>query len=160
NVRKVSTNILLIASLYSDDDRYDEAFLSNYAIINVLNPLQRLPGVGQVSVLGAGPYSMRVCLDPERLRVYGLTVLDVQEAMEHQNLQVASGQVGGPPTPAGKQFQLTVSVLGRLADVGQFEDIVVKSEPPPSSSSRGAPGPGGAQTARLVRIRDLGTVEL
>src|SRR5262249_55820953 len=60
NVRKVSTNILLIASLYSDDDRFDEAFLSNYAIINLQSPLQRLPGVGQVSILGAGPYSMRV----------------------------------------------------------------------------------------------------
>jgi HAE1 family hydrophobic/amphiphilic exporter-1 len=160
NVRKVSTNILLIASLYSDDDRYDEAFLSNYAIINIVNPLQRLPGVGQVSVLGAGPYSMRVWLDPEKLRAYGLTVLEVQQAIEHQNLQVASGQVGGPPTPASQQFQFTVNVLGRLADVGQFEDIVVKSEPPPASSPHGTPGTGGAQTARLVRIRDVGTVEL
>src|SRR5262245_9150912 len=80
NVRKVSTNILLIASLYSDDDRFDEAFLSNYAMINLLRPIQRLPGVGQVSVLGAGPYSMRVWLDPERLRAFGLTVLDVPRA--------------------------------------------------------------------------------
>src|SRR5262249_37962379 len=160
NVRKVSTNILLIASLYSDDDRYDEAFLSNYAIINIVNPLQRLPGGGQVSVLGAGPYSMRVWLDPEKLRAYGLTVLEVQQAIEHQNLQVASGQVGGPPTPASQQFQFTVNVLGRLADVGPFEDIVVKSEPPPRSSPRGARGPEAVQTARLVRIRDVGSVEL
>jgi HAE1 family hydrophobic/amphiphilic exporter-1 len=159
NVRKVSTNILLIASLYSDDDRYDEAFLSNYAIINILNPLQRLPGVGQVSVLGAGPYSMRVWLDPEKLRAYGLTVLDVQQAIGHQNLQVASGQIGGPPAPASQRFQFTVNVLGRLADVGQFEDIVVKSEPP-QSSPRGARGPEAVQTSRLVRIRDVGTVEL
>src|SRR5215470_7645617 len=115
NVRKVSTNILLIASLYSDDDRYDDAFLSNYAIINLLNPLQRLPGVGQVSVLGAGPYSMRVWLDPEKLRAFGLTVLDVQKAIQHQNVQVASGQLGGPPTPSSQPFQFTVNVLGRLA---------------------------------------------
>src|SRR4030095_3359817 len=99
NVRKVSTNILLIASLYSDDERFDEAFLSNYAIINLQGPIQRLAGVGQVSVLGAGPYSMRVWLDPEKLRAFGLTALDVQRAIEHQNLQVASGQGGGGVAP-------------------------------------------------------------
>ena len=117
NVRKVSTNILLIASLYSDDDRFDEVFLSNYAIINLQNPIARLPGVGQVSVLGAGPYAMRVWLDPEKLHVFGLTVLDVQKAIERQNVQVASGQIGGPPTAAEQRFQFTVNVLGRLADV-------------------------------------------
>src|SRR5499425_2989958 len=90
NVRKVSTNILLIASLYADDDRFDEAFLS------LVNPIQRLDGVGQVSVLGAGPYSMRVWLDPERLKANGLTAADVEQAIAHQNIQVAAGQIGGP----------------------------------------------------------------
>jgi HAE1 family hydrophobic/amphiphilic exporter-1 len=158
NVRKVSTNILLIASLYSDDDRYDDAFLSNYAIINLLNPLQRLPGVGQVSILGAGPYSMRVWLDPGKLRAFGLTPNDVQQAISHQNAQVASGQLGAAPTPADQRFQLTVNVEGRLSDVRQFEDIVVTSQPPGSQTSPRAAG--GSPTARLVRIRDVGTVEL
>src|SRR5262245_42673597 len=155
NVRKVSTNILLIASLYSDDDRYDDAFLSNYAIINLLNPLQRLPGVGQVSILGAGPYSMRVWLDPGKLRAFGLTPNDVQQAISHQNAQVASGQLRGAPTPADQRFQFTVNVEGRLSDVRQFEDIVVKSQPPGNQTS-----PRGSPTAQLIRIRDLGTVEL
>jgi len=160
NVRKVSTNILLIASLYSDDDRFDDAFLANYAIINLQGPIQRLPGVGQVSVLGAGPYSMRVWLDPEKLRAFGLTVLDVEEAVEHQNVQVASGQIGGPPTSSTQLFQFTVNVLGRLADVAEFENIVVKSDPPPGNAVQGAPRSDPGQTARLVRIKDVGRVEL
>src|SRR4029453_9913077 len=82
SVQKVSTNILLIGSLYSDDDRFDETFLSNYAIINLQNPIARLPGIGQVQVLGAGPYSMRIWLDPEKLKAYGLTTLDVQNAVQ------------------------------------------------------------------------------
>ena len=72
-MRKVSTNILLVVSLYSDDNRFDEAFLSNYGIINMQYPLARLPGVGQVRVFGAGPYSMRVWLDPDRLKQFNLT---------------------------------------------------------------------------------------
>src|SRR5437899_2719265 len=97
NVKKVSTNILLIESLYSDDNRFDETFLSNYAIINLQSPIARLPGVGQVMIFGAGPYSMRIWLDPDKLKSYGLTALEVQNAIQNQNIQVASGQIGGPP---------------------------------------------------------------
>ncbi len=157
SVQKVSTNILLIASLYSDDNRYDETFLSNYAIINLQNPLARLPGVGQVQVLGAGPYSMRIWLDPVKLKAYGLTVLDVQNAIQNQNIQVAAGQLGGPPVPADQVFQFTVKTLGRLSDVKQFENIIVKSAPPSTLASqaqnrahrRGQPdGGGGADQGR------------
>src|SRR5262245_33127759 len=160
NVRKVSTNILLIASLYADDDRFDEAFLANYAIINLVNPIARLRGVGQVSVLGAGPYSMRVWLDPERLKANHLTALDVQRAIEHQNVQVASGQIGGPPTAADQVFQFTVNARGRLAEVAEFERIIVKSVPPASQAAAVGPAPGDAPTARLVRLRDVARVEL
>ena len=96
SIQKVSTNILLIGSSLLDDNRFDETFLSNYAIINLQNPLARLPGVGQVQVLGAGPYSMRIWLDPVKLKAYGLTVLEVQQAIENQNVQVAAGQVRRP----------------------------------------------------------------
>ena len=122
NVQKVSTNILLIGSLYSDDDRFDETFLSNYAIINLQSPIARLPGVGQVQVLGAGPYSMRIWLDPIKLRAYGLTVSQVQNAIQNQNVQVASGQLGGPPVPADQVFQFTVTTLGRLSDVSRVRE--------------------------------------
>jgi HAE1 family hydrophobic/amphiphilic exporter-1 len=87
-------------------------------------------------------------------------VLDVQQAIEHQNVQVASGQIGGPPTPSSQRFQFTVNVLGRLADVQQFERIVVKSEPPPTRASQGAPAREAGQAARIVRISDVAKVEL
>jgi HAE1 family hydrophobic/amphiphilic exporter-1 len=160
NVRKVSTNILLIESLYADDDRFDETFLSNYAIINLQNPIARLPGVGQVTVFGAGPYSMRVWLDPDKLKSYGLTVLDVQNAIQHQNIQVASGQIGGPPTPSNQVFQFTVTTIGRLSDASQFEDIIVKAQPPSSETNQTLTTTDTHQTAALVRIKDIAKVEL
>ena len=145
-VRKVSTNILLVVNLYSEDDRFDETFLANYAIINMQYPLARLPGVGQVAVRGAGKYSMRVWLDPNKLQNYGLTTLDVQNAIQQQNVEVVAGQLGGPPVPKDQAFQFTVNALGRLSDVEEFQNIIVKSV-------RG-------ETARIVRIRDLARVEL
>ncbi len=160
NVQKVSTNILLIGSLYSDDDRFDETFLSNYAIINLQSPIARLPGVGQVQVLGAGPYSMRIWLDPIKLRAYGLTVSQVQNAIQNQNVQVASGQLGGPPVPADQVFQFTVTTLGRLSDVSQFENIIVKVQPPSVETSGNTKSGEVNQAAAIVRIKDIAKVEL
>jgi hydrophobic/amphiphilic exporter-1 (mainly G- bacteria), HAE1 family len=160
NVKKVSTNILLIESLYSDDNRFDETFLSNYAIINLQSPIARLPGVGQITIFGAGPYSMRVWLDPNKLRAFGLTVLDVQNAIQHQNIQVASGQIGGPPAPSNQVFQFTVNTLGRLSDAEQFENIIVKAQPPATEASQTLKSSESQQTAAIVRIRDIAKVEL
>jgi hydrophobic/amphiphilic exporter-1 (mainly G- bacteria), HAE1 family len=145
-VKKVSTDILLVVALFAEDDRYDESYLSNYAVINLQNPLARLPGVGQIAVRGAGPYSMRVWLNPEKLRYFSLTTTDVVNAIQSQNLQVAAGQLGGPPVPANQTFQFTVNALGRLADVTQFENIVIKS--------------ARDESAQIVRIRDVARVEL
>jgi hydrophobic/amphiphilic exporter-1 (mainly G- bacteria), HAE1 family len=160
SVQKVSTNVLLIGSLYSDDNRFDETFLSNYAIINLQNPIARLPGVGQVQVLGAGPYSMRIWLDPLKLKSYGLTVLDVQQAIQNQNIQVAAGQLGGPPVASSQIFQFTVNTLGRLADVKQFENIIVKAHPPGTLESETLQSEQIKQTAAVVHIRDVAKVEL
>jgi HAE1 family hydrophobic/amphiphilic exporter-1 len=146
NVRKVSTNILLVVSLYSEDDRFDEAFLSNYGIINMQNPLARLPGIGQVRVFGAGQYSMRVWLDPNRLRQFGLTTTDVLTAIGDQNVQVVAGHLGAPPVSNSQAVQFTINSLGRLSDVGQFEKIIVKSATGPS--------------AQIVRLRDIAQVDL
>jgi len=146
SVKKVSTDILLVVALYSDDDRYDDTNLSNYAVINLQNPLARLPGVGQVVARGAGPYGMRVWLDPERLRYFNLTATDVIAAVQSQNMQVAAGQLGGPPAIKDQAFQFTVNALGRLADTSQFENIVVKS-------ARG-------ESAQVVRLRDVARVDL
>jgi HAE1 family hydrophobic/amphiphilic exporter-1 len=160
SVQKVSTNVLLIGSLYARDDRFDETFLSNYALINLQSPLARLPGVGQVQILGAGPYSMRIWLDPTKLQSYGLTVLDVQNAIQNQNVQVASGQLGAAPVPSDQIFQFTVLTLGRLSDVAQFENIVVRSKPPASQGAQVVqPTPAG-ETAAIVRLKDLARIEL
>jgi HAE1 family hydrophobic/amphiphilic exporter-1 len=145
-VKKVSTDILLVVGLYSEDNRYDETFLSNYAVINLLNPLARLPGVGQIIVRGAGPYSMRVWLNPEKLHYFGITTQDVINAIQSQNLQVAAGFLGGPPAPSDQTFQFTINATGRLADVEQFENIIVKN--------------ARAETSQIVRIRDIARVEL
>jgi len=160
SVQKVSTNVLLIASLYSENNQYDETFLSNYAIINLQSPIARLPGVGQVQVLGAGPYSMRIWLDPVKLKAYGLTVLDVQNAIENQNVQVAAGQLGGPPVPANQIFQFTVKTLGRLSNVEQFEDIIVKTVPPETVQSETTQTVQRSQAAAVVRIKDIAKVDL
>ncbi len=146
-VKKVSTDIVLVVSISSKDDRYDANYLSNYAIINLENPLARLPGVGQVIIKGSGPYSMRVWLDPRKLQDFNLTTLDVVSAIQGQNVQVVAGKMGGPPTPPNQVFQFTVNALGRLSDVEQFEDIIVKS-------------PRGAEQAQIVRVRDVARVEL
>ena len=145
-VKKVSPNILLVASLYSDDDRFDEIFLSNYAIINLQNPLARLFGVGQVRVFGAGSYAMRVWLDPKRLQTFGLTTADALAAIQGQNIQVVAGQLGGPPVPAEQPFQFTINALGRLSDASQFEDIIIKSTT--------------GTAAQIVRLRDVARVDL
>jgi len=145
-VKKVSTDILMVVSLFSEDDRFDETYLSNYAIINLQNPLARLPGVGQVVTRGAGPYSMRVWLDPNKLHAYRLTTSDILDAISRQNVQVVAGQLGGPPVAPGQDFQFTVNTLGRLNDATQFENIIVKSE--------------RAETAQIIRIRDIARVEL
>jgi len=145
-VRKVSPNILLVASLYSDDDRYDETFFSNYALINLQNPLARIQGVGQVRIFGAGPYSMRVWLDPQRLQSFGLTADDVLTAIRGQNVEVVAGQLGAPPVPEDQPFQFTINALGRLSDATQFENITIKS--------------AGGTAPQLVRLRDVGRVEL
>jgi len=147
SVRQVSTNILQVVSLYTDDDRFDETFLSNYAMINLQYPLARLPGVGQVRVVGAGSYSMRVWLNPAKLRYYQLTTMDVVSAIQQQNVQVVAGKLGGPPAPADQAFQFTINALGRLSDVSQFEDIIVKMV-------------RGGEAAQIVRLKDLAQVEL
>jgi HAE1 family hydrophobic/amphiphilic exporter-1 len=143
-VQKRSTAILEIATLNSPDGRYDSLYLSNYAAINLKDELARLPGVGSVSVFGAGQYSMRVWLDPEKMQARGLDPKDVVQALQQQSEQVTAGQIGAPPAPAGQSFQYTIDVAGRLSDPRQFADVIVKADP----------------TGGLTRVGDVGRVEL
>ena len=143
-VQKKSTAILLFVTLTSPKATYDSLFLSNYATIRIRDELSRLPGVGNVSVFGAGQYSMRVWLDPSKLQVRNLMPQDVIQAIQQQSQQVTAGQVGAPPAQAGQAFQYTLNIAGRLDDKAQFEDIIVKT---------GASGD-------VTRVRDVGWVEL
>ena len=143
-VQKKSTAILLFVTLTSPNATYDSLFLSNYATINIRDELSRLPGVGNVTVFGAGQYSMRVWLDPNKLQVRGLMPQDVIQSIQQQSQQVTAGQVGAPPTPAGQAFQYTLNVNGRLDDKSQFEDIIVKT----------------GNNGDVTRVRDVGWVEL
>ena len=141
--KKQSTNIILFVTLTSPDGRYDSLYLSNYATLRIRDELSRIYGVGDVNVLGAGQYSMRVWLDPEQLKARSLTTADVVAAIREQNVQVTAGQLGAPPAPETQNFQLTINTLGRLSDVEQFENIIVKSD-----------------SIRVTRLRDIATVEL
>jgi HAE1 family hydrophobic/amphiphilic exporter-1 len=145
-VQQKSTAILEIVTLIASDPRYDGLYLSNYATLNLVNELARLPGVGNVNVFGAGQYAMRIWLNPDQLRVRGLTPKDVIQAIQGQSQEVTAGQVGAPPAANGQPFQYTVNVEGRLSDPSQFADIIVKIE--------------GGNDGRVTRVRDVGRVEL
>src|ERR1043165_5063792 len=120
-VQKKSTAVLLFVTLTSPHAHYASLFRSNYATINIRDELSRLSGVGNVTVFGAGQYSMRVWLDPNKLQVRNLMPQDVVSSIQQQSQQVTAGQIGAPPTPAGQAFQYTLNVNGRLSDKTQFE---------------------------------------
>ncbi len=143
-VQQKSTSILQIVTLIAPDSRFDSLYLSNFATINLVNELARIPGVGNVNVFGVGQYAMRVWLDPQKLQSLGLEAQDVIQAIQQQSQQVTAGQVGTPPAPDGQAFQYTVKVDGRLTDVAAFSNVIVK-----------VAGNGG-----IIRIKDVARVEL
>ena len=127
SVKKMSPNTLMIVNLISPDGRYDSTFLSNYATIYLKDELGRLPGVAGITYLGQRDYSLRAWLDPQKLASLNLSAMDVVAAISQQNLQVAAGQIGQQPVPAGQQFQLTINTLGRLVEPDQFGAIILKA---------------------------------
>lgn len=126
-VSKQSTDMLMIVNVYSPDGSLSPEFISNYSSINVSDPLARIPGVSEANNLGGLDYAMRVWLDPDRLAALSLTTDDVIQAIREQNVEVAAGQIGGAPVPAGQQFQYTLTTQGRLGSVEEFERIVVRA---------------------------------
>jgi multidrug efflux pump len=141
---KASPDFLLVAHLVSPDDRYDMLYLSNYALLQVKDELTRLPGVGAVQVFGAGEYSMRVWLDPNRLASRQLTTTDVVRAIREQNIQVAAGVLGAPPAPSDATFQLAINAQGRLTTEEEFGHIVVRA----------------TKEGQITRLSDVARLEL
>ncbi|WP_089945176.1 efflux RND transporter permease subunit [Candidatus Entotheonella palauensis] len=142
--KKQSPNILLLVSLYAEEEQYDSLYLSNYATLRLKDELSRIQGVGDITIFGSSDYSMRIWLEPRQLKSRNLTTQDVLDAIREQNVQVAAGQIGQPPAPSGQTFQYTVTTLGRLSDVEQFEQIIVKT----------------AEDGRVTRLKDVARVEL
>ena len=143
-VNKASSQLLGGFGLYSEDDRYDPKFLSNYADVYLKDALKRIRGVGEVRIFGERKFAMRVWLDPTELARRRLTPQDVQRALQEQNLQVAAGQVGQPPSAADQPYQMAVRAYGRLIEPTEFESIVIQ---------RATDGP-------LVTLGDVGRAEL
>ncbi|MDV3242913.1 MAG: efflux RND transporter permease subunit, partial [Methylocaldum sp.] len=143
-VRKRSPDLSLVVNLISPDGRYDSVYLSNYALLQIRDVLARLPGVGDIVLFGGREYSMRIWLDPEKVAARNLTSTDVVHAIREQNIQVAAGVVGQPPTPGGIEFQLTVTTMGRLTDESQFGDIIIKT----------------GKDGQVTRLKDVARIEL
>ncbi|MGO9567306.1 MAG: efflux RND transporter permease subunit [Desulfomonilaceae bacterium] len=142
--KKVSSALVLVLSVFSPDNRYDDLFVTNYVTINMKDTLSRIPGVGNIVLYPSKDYSMRLWLDADKLRARDLTVDDVVGALREQNVQVASGQLGQPPVPKDQVYQLNVNTLGRLTNVEQFEDVILKT----------------GEGTRAIRVKDVGKIEL
>jgi multidrug efflux pump len=127
-VNKQSPDLMMVVHLLSSDGTFDQAYMSNYAFLQVRDTLSRIEGVGNVNVLGAREYSMRVWLDPSRMYARSLTTDDIVAAIQAQNIQVAAGRLGAEPAPPGTDLQLTINAQGRLTTPEQFGQIIVKRE--------------------------------
>ena len=144
SVSKRAPDLLLVVHIVSPDSTYDQVYTSNYAILNVVDELARVPGVGDVTLFGEREYSMRIWLDPERIALRGMTANEVLDALRAQNLQVAGGALGQPPQTNMGAFQLSLQLKGRLLEPDEFDDIVLKT----------------GDDGRVVRVKDVGRVEL
>ncbi|HTB91802.1 MAG TPA: multidrug efflux RND transporter permease subunit [Candidatus Sulfotelmatobacter sp.] len=143
-ITKQTSGFVFGAGVYSEKGQYDSLFLSNYLDVYVRDSLKRVKGVGEVDIFGERKYAMRLWLDPTRLAQRGLTATTVLNALNEQNVQVAAGQLGQPPSDQGQSYQISVRAIGRLSDAKEFENIVLKT------------GTDGT----LVRVKDVGRAEL
>ncbi len=144
SVKKASTSMLMIINVSSPNNTYDATFLSNYVDINIADALSRVDGVGDATILGSQPYSMRIWLDPDRLAGFDLTASDVVLAIAEQNIQASAGSIGAPPAPSNQQFQYTIQTQGRLTHPDEFGDIIVQA----------------FEDGSDVRVKDVARVEL
>lgn len=150
SITKANTNFVLVSGFLSPDRSLSNQFISNYIDVYVTDALKRVPGVGDVLVFGERKYAMRVWLDPSKLAARGLTALDVTQALQEQNVEIAAGQLGSPPNAGTQSYQMAVRVQGRLSSVKEFENIILKQRP----GTRNGAGAG------LVLLKDVGRAEI
>src|SRR6201996_3692742 len=142
-ITKANPNFVFAAGFYSPDGSVSNQYISNYLDVYVKDPLKRIKGVGDVVIFGERKYAMRIWLDPSKLAARKLTATDVINALQEQNIEIPSGQLGRPPAPADQSFQITLRVIGRLSDPREFEQIILKN------TSNG-----------LVQLKDVGRAQL
>ncbi len=143
-VKEKSSNMLQVLAVYSPNGTYDSLFLSNYATINLKDEFSRIPGVGDVQILGELKYAMRIWLNPDKLAYLKLTVEDVTAAIKAQNVQVSAGAIGDAPTDDRQAFRYSLQTQGRMEDVAEFENIVIRSTP----------------DGQQIKLKDVARVEL
>ena len=143
-VEKGSSSFLQVIAFYSPDGRFDDLYTSNYATLNALDVLKRVPGTTNVQIFGAKDYAMRIWLKPDRMSQLRLTTTDLVQALNEQNAQFAAGKIGQAPTGGPQELVYTITTKGRLADPREFENIIVRANPEGSS----------------LRLRDVARVEL
>jgi hydrophobe/amphiphile efflux-1 (HAE1) family protein len=143
-VKKTSPDLLAVIALSSTDPRYDTVFLSNYALLRILDSVKRLPGVGDATIFGGQNYSMRLILDPVRMAQLDLTPTEIAAVVREQNRDFPAGRIGREPTPQGTELTIPVITRGRMSEVKEFEDMIVRAYPDGS----------------MVRMRDVARVEL
>ena len=143
-IRKSPTAPLLLVALYSPHGTYDSVFLANYAYINLVDELTRVPGISQINVFGAGQYAMRCWVKPDQLAKLQITVPQIIQALQAQNSVNPAGQIGGEPVPNGQQFTYTVRTQGRLVSPDEFGNIILRANPDGS----------------ILRLKDVARIEL
>jgi hydrophobic/amphiphilic exporter-1 (mainly G- bacteria), HAE1 family len=143
-VNKQASGFVFGAGVYTENGQYDSLFLSNYMDVYVRDAIKRVPGVADAIIFGERKYAMRLWLDPSKMAQRGLTASNILAALREQNVQVAAGQIGQPPTPNGQSYQISVRAIGRLTEATEFDNIILKT---------GADG-------TLVRVKDVGHSEL
>ncbi len=142
--KKNSPDLMIVVNMFSPDGTYDQTYIGNYAVLQIRDRLRRLEGVGEVRLFGASEYSMRVWLDPDLIQSFGLSAVEVIDALRSQNIQVAGGIINQPPVPDQNAFEISVQTQGRLTEPDEFENIIIKA----------------GDDGRIVRLRDIGRVEL
>jgi HAE1 family hydrophobic/amphiphilic exporter-1 len=144
STKAASTSILMVYGIYSENNKYDNIFISDYVDLNITDVLKRVPGVGDVSVFGNKQNAMRLWLNPNELSSRGLTILDVASALKSQNIVVGAGSIGQEPVPQGQSYELPLRIKSRFSDPSNFENLVVKI----------------GSDSTLVKLKDIGRVEI
>ncbi|WP_392534364.1 efflux RND transporter permease subunit [Nostoc sp. C117] len=150
-VETASSSLLLVYGFYSDNNEYDNIFISNYVDLFILDQIKRLPGVGKATIFGERKYAMRLWLDPNKLAQHQLTPQDVTVALQEQNIQVGAGAIGKEPAPDNQSFEFALKATSRFKDAAEFEEMVLKVAQGNTTTSN---------TNTLVKVKDIGRVEL